>query len=173
MAKLEKQLEQPRSSIAGDPNLEIALKILFPLAWIFNVALYVWANSLIGANVHIHVEFNSEPGNSTTAIVPILPSVFAFSLMGTVEDMWTAKVYPLSIIVFFMSGMWPQIKLFLMMWCWVAVPGKHISGTSVSLRNASFLVYSRYLYISASNGILKLLRATDLQVPSIGVLLQL
>lgn len=46
-------------------------------------------------------------------------SVFAFGLLGTVVSMWEAKVYPLAILVAFLSGLWPYIKLLSMACCWI------------------------------------------------------
>ena len=42
-------------------------------------------------------------------------TVFSFSLAGTVQDMWNAKVYVLSTLIAFFSGGWPYVKLTVMM----------------------------------------------------------
>jgi len=47
-----------------------------------------------------------------------IPSLFDFGLINTIEDMWTAGVYPLSILVAFFSGIWPYLKVVLMILCW-------------------------------------------------------
>jgi len=36
--------------------------------------------------------------------------------------MWKAEVYPLAILVALFSGIWPYIKLFLMIMCWIVPP---------------------------------------------------
>lgn len=41
-----------------------------------------------------------------------------FTLVQSVSDMWKAGVYPLAIIIAVFSGIWPYIKLIMMMACW-------------------------------------------------------
>ena len=50
--------------------------------------------------------------------------------------MWTAKCYPLSIIVAVFSGAWPYGKLLIMIVCWL-VPG---SLVSLSLRKRVMII---------------------------------
>lgn len=54
-----------------------------------------------------------------------LPPLFQFSLLGTLNDMWTAKVYPLCFIILVFSGVWPYAKLLIMLFCWLA-PSRHL-----------------------------------------------
>lgn len=77
--------------------------------------------------VFIQSNMSSEPV-SVWAFVTVegrsLPEldVFSFNLSGTVQQMWDAKVYPLSILIAFFSGGWPYVKLMVMMAALVLPP---------------------------------------------------
>ena len=58
----------------------------------------------------------------------LLTNVFEMSLLQTVQDMWKAGVYPLSLLIGFLSGLWPHIKLIVMMMCWVLPFPEHERG---------------------------------------------
>jgi hypothetical protein len=110
--------------------MELALRILLPLAWAFNVGLFLMSNfepASVKVTINIHFTPIDSNGNATHTLAPILPPVFLFSLINTTRDMWTAGVYALAILVFFMSGVWPYIKLMLMIFAWYAVPDRHLS----------------------------------------------
>jgi len=53
----------------------------------------------------------------------MFPSLFNFSLINSVRDMWNAKVYALSILIALFSGVWPYTKLVLLLLCW-CVPAR-------------------------------------------------
>jgi len=74
------------------------------------MALFLWSNLEVGASVvlTIHTGTSSHP----------LPSLFDFSLANSIRDMWSAKVYPLSILIAVFSGGWPYLKCLLMLFCW-------------------------------------------------------
>lgn len=38
--------------------------------------------------------------------------------------MWNAKVYPLAILIAAFSGIWPYVKLIMMLLCWILPPSK-------------------------------------------------
>lgn len=133
MTAIEKKkllFDRPRHSLGCDPSMEQALRLLLPVAWAMNVALFLWSNfEPASVKVIINVKFTpiGMDGNATSTTQPIIPPVFLFSLINTTRDMWTAKVYVLAILVFFMSGIWPYIKLFMMIIAFYAVPDKHMS----------------------------------------------
>lgn len=47
------------------------------------------------------------------------PPLFSFSLINTAKEMWRAKIYPLFILVVVFSGIWPYVKLILLLLAWV------------------------------------------------------
>lgn len=42
-----------------------------------------------------------------------------FTLVESVVDMWRAGVYPISILIGILSGIWPYAKLIMMLICWM------------------------------------------------------
>jgi hypothetical protein len=133
MTAIEKKkllFDRPRHSLGCDPNMAHALRLLLPVAWVMNVGLFLWSNCE-PASVKVIVDLKFTPmgmdGNATQTTEPIIPPVFLFSLINTTRDMWHAEVYLLAILVFFMSGVWPYIKLFMMIVAFYAVPDKHMS----------------------------------------------
>jgi len=49
-----------------------------------------------------------------------LPSLFEFTLVKTVQEMWTAGIYPVFFLVVVFSGVWPYAKLLIMLYCFVS-----------------------------------------------------
>ena len=49
-----------------------------------------------------------------------LLNIFSFTLPGSIHDSWAAGVYPLSLLIALLSGLWPYVKLLLMLTCWWA-----------------------------------------------------
>lgn len=41
-----------------------------------------------------------------------------FTLIGTVTDMWKSEIYFLAILIAVFSGIWPYVKLILLIICW-------------------------------------------------------
>jgi hypothetical protein len=65
----------------------------------------------VGVDINKALSVNGQP-----IVNP--PPALEETLVGNVVDMWKAGVYPLSIFILFFSGMWPYIKLILMLCCW-------------------------------------------------------
>jgi hypothetical protein len=80
-----------------------------------NVALFISSNTSVGASVYLVIK---AAGEDTIRF----PSLFDFSLANSVQDMWNAKVYALSILIAVFSGIWPYVKLLLLTVCWLVPP---------------------------------------------------
>ena len=65
-----------------------------------------------GATVDLLLNVTGEP-------VELL-NIFSFTLPGSIHDSWAAGVYPLSLLIALLSGLWPYVKLLLMLACWWA-----------------------------------------------------
>jgi hypothetical protein len=89
----------------------------------FNIALFVSANMSIGCSVKPVIRSYDRQG---TESVRVLPSLFDFTLQNTVKDMWTSGDYSLSILVAVFSGIWPYLKIVIMLLCMVTPPS-HMS----------------------------------------------
>ena len=70
------------------------------------------ANARAGATVDLLLNVTGEP-------VELL-NIFSFTLPGSIHDSWAAGVYPLSLLIALLSGLWPYVKLLLMLACWWA-----------------------------------------------------
>eukprot|EP01060_Flectonema_neradi_P001822 TRINITY_DN1112_c1_g4_i1.p1 TRINITY_DN1112_c1_g4~~TRINITY_DN1112_c1_g4_i1.p1 ORF type:complete len:1273 (+),score=202.02 TRINITY_DN1112_c1_g4_i1:245-4063(+) len=68
----------------------------------------------IGAIVHAIADV----GGSKVQI----ENVFVYALANTIRDMWNGEVYPLSILVCVLSGIWPYSKMAGLIWSWIVPP---------------------------------------------------
>ena len=84
-----------------------------------NIALFVSANVSTGCSVMPVIRSYDSQGNES---VRVLPSLFDFTLQNTVKDMWTSGDYSLSILVAVFSGIWPYLKIVIMLLCMVIPP---------------------------------------------------
>ena len=94
------------ASLFLNPNINIFWRIFIPIAILINISMFISSNSSLGASVYAVLYFQKR--------IEIL-SLFNFGLINSVRDMWKAKVYPLSILIAFFSGIWPYLKLILML----------------------------------------------------------
>ena len=94
------------ASLFLNPNIPIFWRIFIPLGIISTIALFISSNSSTGASVFVVFKVGRRIQ---------IPSLFDFGLINSVRDMWKAGVYPLSIIVALFSGIWPYLKLALML----------------------------------------------------------
>ena len=94
------------ASLFLNPRVPIFFRIFVPLAILFTRALFISSNSGIGAQVYIVLNL----GRRIKA-----PSLFDFSLVNSVHDMWLAGSEVLSSLVAVFSGVWPYMKLLLML----------------------------------------------------------
>ena len=94
------------ASLFLNPNISIFWRIFIPLAILLNITMFISSNSGLGASVYVILYFQKRIE---------IPSLFDFGLINSVTDMWKAKVYPLSILIAFFSGIWPYLKLILML----------------------------------------------------------
>ena len=94
------------ASLFLNPRVPIFFRIFIPLAIFFTLALFASSNSGTGAAVYL--VFNV--GRRIKG-----PSLFEFSLVNSVHDMWAAGSEVLSFLVALFSGVWPYTKLILML----------------------------------------------------------
>ena len=100
------RIDPEGASLFLNPRVPIFFRIFLPMAILFSIALFISSNSGTGASVYI--VFNL--GRRIKA-----PSLFDFSLVNSVHDMWLAGSEVLSTVVAVFSGVWPYLKLVLML----------------------------------------------------------
>jgi len=98
-------------ALIANNKIPIWVRLLFPCAVLFNIGLFMTANIQVGTSVMVQLDIGQQQINP--------PSIFDFGLANTVRDMWSAGVYPLSILIAFFSGAWPYIKLACMFVSWL------------------------------------------------------
>jgi len=101
----------PWNCLAANSQIPVIFRIGVPIVLAGNIATFVFSNKGVGAAVKLKLRVGE--------VAPELPTLFEFSLVNTIVDMWKAGVYPLSILVAVFSGGWPYLKLALMMICWL------------------------------------------------------
>jgi hypothetical protein len=109
-----KRLGHHDVALAEHPNVPLSAKIAVPIILYLTVGLFSFSNAAIGAKVTAGVEVFDRKIFTT--------SLFDFSLVNTVTDMWNAGVYPLSALVCIWSGFWPYLKCLLMLAAWFCPP---------------------------------------------------
>eukprot|EP00727_Mastigamoeba_balamuthi_P005558 m51a1_g1621 putative 7-dehydrocholesterol reductase (1557) ;mRNA; r:231026-240684 len=110
-----KQQGSSEPPLVSHPGLSAVARYLMPLLLLANIALFVSSNRGVGASVYPVVKLG-------TAYSKHMDSMFDFGLVNTIRDMWTAGVYPISLLVAVFSGLWPYIKLVAMLVCWCIPP---------------------------------------------------
>ena len=94
---------ETQTSIFQSVKIPELVRYLIPTLILGTIILFVSSNSSVGASV----DFSVEAGTHSIGI----PSIFEFSLMKTVTELYRADVYPLLILVVCFSGVWPYIKV--------------------------------------------------------------
>ena len=101
------------TSLMYHSSIHPALKYVFPAILFVAFVLFLSSNISIGASVDLLVK--RADGSSFTPIF----NIYAFSLGSTLKEMALAGVYLLLLLILFCSGVWPYVKLVLMMVSWV------------------------------------------------------
>ncbi|ELP95062.1 hypothetical protein EIN_253260 [Entamoeba invadens IP1] len=91
------------ASLFLDSRVNIVIRVVIPFVILLGIALFLTSNTGVGATVNAYISI----GNENTIVLPVAD----FGLMNSVKDMWTAKVYPLAILIMLFSGVWPYAKL--------------------------------------------------------------
>ena len=102
------------SSLMYHPSIHPAVKYGFPAILLLAFILFLSSNLTVGASVDLLV--TRANGNNLTSLI----NIYSFSLGSTLREMVQAGVYLLMLLILFCSGIWPYIKLVLMMVSWVA-----------------------------------------------------
>ncbi len=102
------------TSLMYHSSIHPSLKYGFPAILIVAFVLFLSSNISIGASVDLLI--TRADGSSLTS--PF--NIYAFSLGSTFKEMAQAGVYMLLLLILFCSGVWPYVKLVLMMVSWTA-----------------------------------------------------
>lgn len=100
------------TSLMYHSSIHPYLKYGFPATLIVTFVLFLSSNLSIGASVDLLI---MRPNGSSFAS-PF--NIYSFSLGSTLKEMMQAGVYLLLLLILFCSGVWPYVKLVLMMMSW-------------------------------------------------------
>ncbi len=101
-------------SLAFHKKISFITRIIVPLVIIGTIVVFIVSNLSTGASVDIEIK-GFDNGKTVS-----IPSVFTFSLGKTVGEMYQAGVYTLMTLVLVFSGIWPYIKLLVMLIAWIS-----------------------------------------------------
>lgn len=108
-------------SLAADPMVPPFLARCFPIVCLVTFFLFVFSQSTLGTVVN--VVFTA--GEKTWTV----PNTFTFALYTSAYDSWRAGAYMIALATLFVTGIWPFVKLALMLYCWQATE-EHLSTSS-------------------------------------------
>lgn len=107
-----KVTEQLSSSLMFHPSIDTPTQLLVPIAIVGTIFLFISSNLSIGASVDLI--FRQLDGTTAS-----FPNLFIFSLGKTIGEMFHAGTYLLMTLVLLFSGVFPYIKLLLLLCAWV------------------------------------------------------
>ncbi|KAL7543818.1 hypothetical protein ACHAXR_013117 [Thalassiosira sp. AJA248-18] len=102
------------SSLMNHESVHPAVKYGLPAVLTLAFTLFFSSNLTIGASVDLQV--TRDNGSSITSLI----NIYEFSLVSTMREMAHAGVYLLMLLILFCSGIWPYVKLALLMISWIA-----------------------------------------------------
>ncbi|EMS10978.1 hypothetical protein KM1_061900, partial [Entamoeba histolytica HM-3:IMSS] len=102
--------DEKGASLFLHPRVNIVIRVIMPFLILLNIALFITSNTGTGATVNAYISI----GSGQVITMPVSD----FGLMNSVEDMWTAGVYPLAVLIMVFSGIWPYTKLVILLFTW-------------------------------------------------------
>lgn len=115
--------------INATKSIPFHARVLVPSFLLVTILVFASANLSTGASVELNLEWNyrthigwpvNKDLSKTLSYGPAY--LFEFSLGNTVSEMYKAGVYILALLVLCWSGIWPYLKLVLLLFIWFASP---------------------------------------------------
>ena len=94
------------SSLFLNSNINIFWRIIIPLVILFNIAFFISFFTTMEASIYILLTVGREIK---------VPPILDFTIINSITGMCQANVYLLSLIIAFLSGIWPCIRLLIML----------------------------------------------------------
>ena len=88
------------------------MRYLFPLLVLLAVTVFFTGNITLGASVAASIKLAGAEVD--------FKNVYTYNLASTVTDTWNGNARLLAVVISITSGVWPYMKLFLLMFCWFA-----------------------------------------------------
>jgi len=103
--------DEPGCCLAAHPAVPVPLAVCYPFFVTATIFLFLYADFSLGTT--LEVTFSA--GDQSTTFGPI----FTFSLLSIIRDTWLARAYLFSFLAGVMSGIWPIMKLVLLLVAWL------------------------------------------------------
>jgi len=143
----EDDLIMEHSGIGAHRAIPRFIAVFFPFLVIGTFLLFLNSDVNLGTVINLVIT----AGEQTKIMGPML----TFSLITCVVDCWNAGAYCIAILTFLLSGVWPLVKLVILLSFWVASPS--CIGYSTRGHILRFLdEYGKYSIIDSWLGILSL-----------------
>ncbi|CAJ1952829.1 unnamed protein product [Cylindrotheca closterium] len=115
----DRGLPNKSKSLFQSSSIFEPVRFLFPIGAFGTMVILLASNLNVGASVNLSLNLG---GTNTFEV----PGVFEFSLVNTVTEFYQAGIYPLLFLVVGFSGIWPYLKLLLLLHAWVRpYPSRH------------------------------------------------
>jgi hypothetical protein len=115
---------EQQASLLRDQSLELWQRAGVPVALVVNILIFVYGHVQLGAQVDLDCHLAGDH--------LLLDRFVEFSLGHSLVDMYNAGTWALLFMVGAFSGVWPYAKLFAMLYCWCATPGRCFTKSSRS-----------------------------------------
>jgi hypothetical protein len=105
---------KPQGNVAlcFNPHLPLLLRLGIPVALAINVLSFITGHLTIGSTVDVAAQLAGDTVRVDRFV--------EFSLGHSLLDLWNAKAYTLFYMVAGFSGVWPYVKLLVILTCWCA-----------------------------------------------------
>jgi len=112
--KLDPEAELEEYSLATHPLVHARVVRLFPIAAVAAIVLFLYSDVCIATCINFVFFAKGEE----LTVGPAL----AFSVVICAVNAWCARAYLIAFCIGVMSILWPFVKLFLLLWSWMASP---------------------------------------------------
>jgi len=132
----EPLLHPSKTSLNASPNIPLHAKVILPIFVVGTILIFIVGNKFVGASVEIILDYEHkkwwpwsrhDKNWEHQLFGPYF--LFEFSLVNTITEMWRGGVYMLALLVLVWSGIWPYLKLCLLLVCWY-VPNRVLTTTT-------------------------------------------
>ncbi|CAD7974141.1 unnamed protein product [Amoebophrya sp. A25] len=123
----DEDFDRERLSLAECPEIPAAVSHGIGCLVFACFACFLASNTLVGVDMNLALSSSSTGGlalsETTTATGRVeVPAIFSFTLGNSVSDMWNAKCYAFAVAILLFSGVWPYLKLFVVLISWYKRP---------------------------------------------------
>lgn len=125
--QMEKEMNDTTKAMVISDDIPLHVRYLMPLIVCGNIAFFLSGHLSIAAETRLEAKIAGEPFT--------LDKFFQFSVLMSMEDMWTADAKEMAIFIMIFALIWPYVKQFTTLFCWVLPP----STLSISRRGSIYL----------------------------------